>query len=77
MIGAGNTISFPRVLCGKQQILALVPELTKFETIYLLMSLFTVVIGYLDLTSLLSLDEGLVLLALCVVLLLMRRVVDK
>ncbi len=62
---------------GKQQILALVPELTKFETIYLLMSLLTVVIGYLDLTSLLSIDEGLVLLALCVVLLLMRRVVDK
>jgi hypothetical protein len=77
MIGAGNTISFPRVLYGKQRILALVPELTKFETIYLLMSLLTVVIGYLDLTSLLSIDEGLVLLALCVVLLLMRRVVDK
>ena len=51
-------------------------DLTRFESAYLVMTLFLSVIGYLDLTSFLSFSEGLVLLTLCVVLLLLRRIVD-
>ena len=52
-------------------------NLTRFETVYLGMSVSLVVIGYLDLTPFMSFQSGLELLLLCTVLLLLRQVVDK